>query len=356
MMYGVESMRGEDFLGIREALGASVVDETKMSVVALGDSLEMLRSLPDKSVSLILCDPPYHSTHKANIFGDKAFNNDQQFLTWVKLYAEEWKRMLRLSGTLYMFCSSRMSSRLEVVMSEIFLPVSNITWTKPNDPGYDGWKGKMKKESLRQWYPHAERILVFEQGAYGDHMATRQTPLSGYLRQLRRAAGLTSKELTAAIGAHGKVNHGGAVSNWETGRNIPSRFQYEQISEVLKGTGVVADMLPYNDIVRPMSLSNGMEFTDVWDFPSVRPFKGKHPAEKPHDLLTHIISASSYPGDIVLDCFAGSGSTGVAAVLSGRRTVCIDIEEKWAKRAALDIANALMAGDCDMFKGRLPFG
>ena len=177
-------------------------------------------------------------------------------------------------------------------------------------------------------------------------MATRQTPLSGYLRQLRRAAGLTSKELTAAIGAHGKVNHGGAVSNWETGRNSPSPSQYEQISEALKGTGVVADILPYNDIVRPMSLSNGMEFTDVWNFPSVRPFKGKHPAEKPHDLLTHIISASSYPGDIVLDCFTGSGSTGVASVLSGRRTVCIDIKEKWAKRAALVIANALMVGDC----------
>ena len=142
MMCSVESMRGEDFLGIRETLGASVVDETKMSVVALGDSLEILRSLPDKSVSLILCDPPYHSTHKANIFGDKAFNNDQRFLAWIKLYAEEWKRILRLSGTLHMFCSSRMSSRLEVVMSEVFLPVSNITWTKPNDPGYDGWKGE----------------------------------------------------------------------------------------------------------------------------------------------------------------------------------------------------------------------
>ena len=354
-MEETEPTRDADFLRIREALGASVVDETEMSVVALGDSLEMLRSLPDESVSLILCDPPYHSTHKANICGDKAFTKDQHFLEWLMLYAEEWRRILRSSGTLYIFCSSRMCSRLEVSLSEQFLPVSNITWTKPNDPGYDGWKGKMKKESLRQWYPHSERILVFEQGTYGDHMAVRETPLSGYLRTLRQSAGLTSKELTEAIGAYGRVNHGGAVSNWETGRNIPSRYQYQKISEVLIGIGAIDEMLPYNDIVRPMSLNNGMEFTDVWDFPSVRPFKGKHPAEKPHDLLTHIISASSYAGDIVVDCFAGSGSTGVAAVLSGRRTVCIDIEERWAKRAALDISNALFAGDCELFKGRLPF-
>ena len=354
-MEETEPTRGADFLRIRDALGASVVDETEMSVVALGDSLEMLRSLPDESVSLILCDPPYHSTHKANIFGDKAFTRDQHFLEWIVLYAEEWRRILRASGTLYVFCSSRMSSRLDVSLSELFLPVSNITWTKPNDPGYDGWKGKMKKESLRQWYPHSERILAFGQGTYGDHMAARETPLSSYLRSLRRSAGLTSKELTEAIGAYGSVNHGGAVSNWETGRNIPSRYQYQQISEVLIGTGTIDEMLPYNDIVRPMSLNNGIEFTDVWNFPSVRPFKGKHPAEKPHDLLTHVISASSYPGDIVLDCFAGSGSTGVAAVLSGRRAVCIDIEERWAKRAALDISNALLAGDCELFKGRLPF-
>jgi site-specific DNA-methyltransferase (adenine-specific) len=81
-----------------------------------------------------------------------------------------------------------------------------------------------------------------------------------------------------------------------------------------------------------------MEFTDVWTFMSVRPFKGKHPAEKPQDMLMHMISASSFPGDIVLDCFAGSGSTGVAALRLKRRVVCIDIEEEWVERAASEMA------------------
>ena len=337
------SDRAAEFIEIKNSLGTAIVDETPVSVVALGDSLELLKEIPDQSISLILCDPPYHSTQKNNIYGDRAFVEDRDFLSWLRQFAGHWTRILKRSGTLYVFCSSQMSSRLEVMLSEYFLPVSNVTWTKPNEPGYDGWKGKMKKEALRQWYPHSERILVMQHGSYGDHMATRRTPLGRYLRDCRRAAGVTANQLTEAIGAYGKINHGGAVSNWETGRHIPSRDQYQRIADTLLNTGALRTMLDYDDIVRPFNVTNAVEFTDVWTFASVRPFKGKHPAEKPVDLLTHVVYASSYPGDIVLDCFAGSGSTGVAAVLVGRRTVCIELEEGWVKRAAKDITDAWMS-------------
>ncbi len=334
--------REQEFAKISNALSAAIVDQTAQSIVALGDSLELLRRLPNNSISLILCDPPYHSTHKSNIRGDKAFTADSAFLDWLCSFAFEWQRILKRSGTVYVFCSSRMASRLDVAISDYFLPVSSITWTKPNEPGFDGWKGKMSKESLRQWYPHSERILVFEQGAYGDHMATCKTPLSVYLKQCRIAAGMTAKDLTGIIGAHGRVNHGGAVSNWETGRNIPSRDQYDCMVEALEDTGCIGTMLPYNDVVRPMNLTRDVEFTDVWEFPSVRPYRGKHPAEKPLEMMSHIVEASSYPGDVVLDCFAGSGVTGVASVLTSRRTVCMDVEEKWAKQTALNITEALV--------------
>ena len=338
-----DDRRGRDLELVSRALGDSVIDETLHSVVALGDALSLLKAVPDQSVSLVLCDPPYHSTQKANVPGDRSFRKDADFIEWMREFAREWRRVLRMSGTVYVFCSPQMSSRLEVALSEFLLPVSGITWTKPNEPGYDGWKGKMRKESLRQWYPHSERILMFEQGSYGDHMSTRRTPLAQYLRDCRTSACLTTIELTSAIGAHGRVNHGGVVSNWESGRNIPSRAQYEQIAAAVWASTKSLEMLPYEDVVRPMSLSADVAFTDVWSFESVRPFKGKHPAAKPCDLLEHIIEASTYPGDIVLDCFAGSGSTGIAATRRGRRTVCIDIDEKWTIRSAQDIGNELLA-------------
>jgi site-specific DNA-methyltransferase (adenine-specific) len=91
-------------------------------------------------------------------------------------------------------------------------------------------------------------------------------------------------------------------------------------------------MPAYEDVVRPFNMNGDLEFTDVWNFPSVRPYEGKHPAEKPQDMLRHAIEASTYPGDIVLDCFAGSGATAVAALATGRRTVAIEIESDWSQR------------------------
>jgi len=325
---------------IRSALRTSVVKDTADALVVSGDSLQKIEEIPSGSVSLILCDPPYHTTKKGNIYGDRNFQEDEHFLDWMERYAVQWKRVLKSNGTLYVFCSAVMSARLEVMFSRYFRPINHITWSKPNAPGYDGWKGKMKKESLRQWYPHSERVLVFEHGTYGSRTATRRSPLGQYLRDCRIASGMSGHQLTGTIGAFGKVNHGGAVSNWEAGRNVPSREQYTKIVSALEQSGKVGLMLDYEDIVRPMDIDPKSEFTDVWNFESVRPFRGKHPAEKPQNLLMHIVSASSYPGDIVLDCFAGSGSTGVAALRLKRRAVCIEIEEKWIKRAANEIMAA----------------
>jgi site-specific DNA-methyltransferase (adenine-specific) len=141
-------------------------------------------------------------------------------------------------------------------------------------------------------------------------------------------------QLTAAVGAHGKVNHGGAVSNWEDGRNTPSREQYARISAALVATGKVSALPPYEDAVRPFNVDASVEFTDIWNFASVRPYKGKHPAEKPADLLEHAIQATTCVGDVVMDCFAGSGSTALAALKTERRTVSIEIDPTWAGRVA----------------------
>jgi len=59
-----------------------------------------------------------------------------------------------------------MAARLELMFSENFNILSHIVWTKSNDPGFDGWKGKMKKEALRQWYAHSERIIFAESVIY----------------------------------------------------------------------------------------------------------------------------------------------------------------------------------------------
>lgn len=333
--------RERQFANAQEALKAGLCFDSDKALVAQGDSLPLLRKLPQHSVSLILTDPPYHSTKKENIYGDTAFDEDRHYLEWMKEYAREWRRILRPNGSFYCFCASSMAARLEVMFSEDFNVLSNITWTKPNDPGYDGWKGKMKKEALRQWYPHSERIIFGEPAVEGN---LHRSPFGDFLRNTRQQAGMTAHHLAGIIGAYGKVNHGGAVCNWETGRNIPSREQYARIREALLSTGRVSSMPRYEDAVRPFRMDATREFTDVWTFPSVRPYRGKHPAEKPAELLEHAIEASTFSGDIVLDCFAGSGSTALAALKLGRRTIAIEIDPHWATEIAARVQVAGAVG------------
>lgn len=71
---------------------------------------------------------------------------------------------------------------------------------------------------------------------------------------------------------------------------------------------------------------------------------GKHPTQKPIVLMRHFVELLSNPGDRVLDPFMGSGSAGVAAVLSGRSFVGIELEQQYFAIAENRIREALLAG------------
>lgn len=55
----------------------------------------------------------------------------------------------------------------------------------------------------------------------------------------------------------------------------------------------------------------------------------KHPTEKPVELLKVLIENSSNEGDIIMDCFMGSGSTGIACINTNRKFVGIEIDKKY---------------------------
>lgn len=318
--------RNADFLSIQNALATLTCYKDDNVIVVNEDSINALKLIPDHSVSLILTDPPYHSTKKNNIINDKSFTTDKDFINWMELFSIEWRRIIKPNGSIFMFCSSAMESQLHMMLAERFNILSHIVWTKPNEPGYDGWKGKMKKEALRQWYPQSERIIFFEPAVEGN---LNRSYFGYLLKQTRNICKLSGHELTERIGAYGSVNHGGAVSNWETGRNIPNREQYEKMQSVFAECGCGVNLPDYEDTIRPFEVNANVEFTDIWTFPSVKQYKGKHPAEKPVEMLEHCIKATTFEGDIVLDCFAGSGSTSIAALRTNRRSVSIEIDKKW---------------------------
>jgi site-specific DNA-methyltransferase (adenine-specific) len=89
----------------------------------------------------------------------------------------------------------------------------------------------------------------------------------------------------------------------------------------------------YDDLRRPFSVTADVPYTDVWDFATVGAYRGKHPCEKPLDLMTHIVRTSSKPGAVVLDAFMGSGSTGEATLRlgQGRSFIGIDRDPRWVE-------------------------
>lgn len=76
----------------------------------------------------------------------------------------------------------------------------------------------------------------------------------------------------------------------------------------------------------------GKQMRSVWSISTPKPSEkkhGKHPTQKPFDLLKRIILASTNKGDIVLDPFSGSSTTGLAAYKYGRKFIGIDLETQY---------------------------
>lgn len=119
---------------------------------------------------------------------------------------------------------------------------------------------------------------------------------------------------------------------WYTRSTRDYTFNYEEI-----------DRVPYMapELVGPEKAARGKIPTDVWWMtvvPTNSREKTGYPTQKPLKLLERIVRVHSNPGDLVLDFFAGSGTTGVAAAKLGRRFMLID-----ASLEAVDVMRKRLA-------------
>ncbi len=96
-------------------------------------------------------------------------------------------------------------------------------------------------------------------------------------------------------------------------------------------------------------LNGHKQMKDVWKLPAIAPWEkscGKHPTQKPLSVLTRLILASTKPNAWILDPFAGSSTTGIAANLANRRYLGIDKETEFleiSKNRKIEIDNPKIA-------------
>ena len=175
-------------------------------------------------------------------------------------------------------------------------------------------------------------------------------PLRAYFDAARKASGLSStqiqdrmKDLTGRRYVFDRHTFSRSQWNCQRKRNIrPLRLYLPGYYAGIRGpTPEYEDLRrEYEDLRRPFTLSTKVPYTDVWDFATVQFYKGKHPCEKPLALMEHIITASSRPGDVVLDPFCGSGVTGIAARKHNRRFIGIERDPSWVETACRRIGAA----------------
>jgi len=114
--------------------------------------------------------------------------------------------------------------------------------------------------------------------------------------------------------------------------NISCRY-FTYSTEFIIWARKMAKVPHYYNYELMKAINNNKQMTDVWRLPAIAPWEktcGKHPTQKPLSLLSRIIMASTQPGAWILDPFAGSCTTGIAANLLGRNFLGIEKEREFA--------------------------
>lgn len=326
-----------------------------------------LANMPDNSVDLIVTDPPYFQVKRDA--WDNQWPNVEAFLSWLDDVCAQLWRVLKPSGTLYLFCGSRLASDTEILMRQRFNILNHITWAKPHGT----WK-RARKEDLRSFFPATERIIMCEhygaegyaKGGSNYHQKCTQlkqevfAPLINYFKSARQSANISAKQINEATGTQ-MASHWFSSSQWK----LPNATQYAalqtlfkqasqslskdydslneqsvqlglQYGELLKDYDVLK--AEYTSLRRPFIVTKDVPYTDVWIFSPVPYYPGKHPCEKPSLLLEHVINSSSREGDVVLDCFMGSGATGRACKKLNRSFIGIEMDSAIYEKVADYIA------------------
>jgi adenine-specific DNA-methyltransferase len=319
--------------------------------------------LPDSSVDLIVTDPPYFKVKSES--WDHQWDNPAAFLRWLARCRNEWHRLLKPNGSLYVFASPRMASRVEVMIGGRFNVLNSIRWQKES-----GWAKRQCKEEQRAYFPASETIIFAEH--YGaDNMAKGEAgyaakcdelrgfvfePIRSYLAGERDRAGWTTRRVAEAFQLRtGSRTVTGMAGHWfeRVQWTLPTRENYLWLRTLFNGDHLRREYedlrREYEDLRRPFSVTADVPCADVWTFPTVPHRKGKHPCEKPAAMIEHIIRASSRPGAVVLDCFAGSGVVGDVCNRLGRKSILIEKDERYLRDVEIARRRIEAVKQSDMF-------
>lgn len=255
-------------------------DDILVNNLIHGDCINVLPKIPKKSVDLLVVDPPYNldKTYGSSVFSKMSSDEYEQFTrTWI----EALLHTLKDDASIYVCCDWKTSLIIGSVLCDYFTIQNRITWQREKGRGAQmNWKNSM--EDI--WFATiSKKYYTFNV----DSVKQRRKVIAPYR-------------------VDGKPKDWKETESGNFRDTFPSNF-WDDIS------------IPY------------------WSMPE----NTDHPTQKPEKLYAKLVLASSCPGDLVFDPFAGVGTSCVVAKKLGRNYIGIEIEDEYCALAAkrLELAN-----------------
>lgn len=278
--------------------------ENERIIVINGDCLEALATVADKSIQTICIDPPYN-------IGKDEWDRIDNYIVWLTSAIQILQEKLKDNGSLFLFHND-MEQIAELMMSikgNTRLKFRQmLVWNKrfPESSKKGFMDGFLVKETeYHNWNKMAEYILFYTFDNYHK------------LKEVRTELGISQLTISSEI-----LSKTGGLTGWysnlETGKNAPTRETIVPIKKHLN--------LDYDDLVP--KFYNQKTHHSVWNYDIAKRNK-IHLTPKPIDLLENIILHTTDPDDILLDCFAGTGSLGSACLRTARKCILIEKEPKY---------------------------
>ncbi len=314
----------------------------------LGDCLEVMKSTPDKSVDAVITDPPYYKVADAE--WDKRWKTKEEFIDWLELASIQWRRILKDNGSLYVFADDKMAAYVQVMLDKRFLLLNHLVWNKARTSFASTYS-----KGFRSYAPTTERILFYSAQYDPTGWETVKldmnnfVPLRQYFKDYQEAIGLPKAEIIERVGQ--KADH---CFRWgSTQWDLPTAETYAELAKIPTNHGFMRR--EYEDLRREYE-DLRREYEDLRRYFKAddetlevlegAPVSGKenteHPTTKPLWIMQRFIEVSTKPEMTVLDCFMGSGTTGVACIQTGRNFIGIEIDPTYFAIAERRIKEAQM--------------
>jgi site-specific DNA-methyltransferase (adenine-specific) len=259
----------------------SIFLETRLGRLEQGDAIAWLEALPEASVDLVVADPPYN----LGVCEWDRKGGPDEYVAWTRAWVERAHRALKPDGSLYVMGFSEPLADVKVAVAPLFASCRWLVWFYRN------------KANLRDdWGRSHESVLHLRK-------SDRFTFRTDDVRIPYNAHTVRYPERTQA-----ETSQYGGARGGERWRPNPRGARPRDVLEI------------------PVLCNGTREKTE-------------HPTQKPVQLIRKLVLASSAPGDLVVDPFAGSGTTPLVCETTGRRWRACELDARFARLAAARIGD-----------------